>query len=175
MLKGLGYLKGRESPIAGEDDEYPDWLWGLLDKDKGRTGKDSEKGAEGDVFCEFLVFGGFYFGGRIRYSCLELSLHPGCPFSLSNLQLTSHVFLAKSKKQRRIAVNAARKAALDPSRRIRVVPYEHQTIDLPVAGNAVGGERGWEVAQRAREKLTQAMRVQRRKAIKESNFLKSMK
>lgn len=80
--------------MAGEDDEYPDWLWGLLDKDQGGTGKNSEKGAEGDFFCEF-GFLGFCFGDRILYSCLESSLHPGYPFSLSKSQLTSPRLLSK--------------------------------------------------------------------------------
>ena len=47
MLRGLGYIKGKDSPIAKEDHEYPDWLWGLLDgrKDAGKEGKE-----EGDIF-----------------------------------------------------------------------------------------------------------------------------
>jgi len=38
-LKGLGYFKGKDPPVALEDHEYPDWLWGLLDK-KGGAKKD---------------------------------------------------------------------------------------------------------------------------------------
>lgn len=98
-------------------------------------------------------------------------------------QLISPNSPAKSKKQRRIALKAARKAALDPASRTVKIPYDHQTIDLPVAEaqdgrvelNGAGGERGWEKAQRAREELTQAMRARRRKAIKETNFLSSMR
>ena len=47
MLRGLGYIKGKDAPIAKEDHEYPDWLWGLLDgrKDAGKEGKE-----EGDLF-----------------------------------------------------------------------------------------------------------------------------
>lgn len=47
MLKGLGYIKGKDAPIAKEDHDYPDWLWGLLDgrKDAGKEGKE-----EGDLF-----------------------------------------------------------------------------------------------------------------------------
>lgn len=137
-MKGLGYVKGQENLLAGEDGEYPDWLWGLLDEDE--KGKNSKTGGAGDEF-------------------------------------------AKSKKQRRIALKAARKAALDPASRTVKIPYDHQTIDLPVAEaqdgrvelNGAGGERGWEKAQRAREELTQAMRARRRKAIKETNFLSSMR
>ncbi|MCJ1462908.1 hypothetical protein MMC07_001512 [Pseudocyphellaria aurata] len=138
-MKGLGYIKGQEHPIAGEDNEYPDWLWGLLHK-KGGSEVGSEDGAKGDMF-------------------------------------------SKSKKQRRIAAKAARKAALDPASRIPKVPYDRQTIDLPVAvsqdgrvrGDMAEGPRGWEEAQRAREDLTQAMRYRRRKEIKDSNYLKSIK
>ncbi|KAL9109136.1 MAG: hypothetical protein Q9227_006227 [Pyrenula ochraceoflavens] len=32
-LRGLGYLKTRTIVLAKEDDEYPDWLWTILDKD----------------------------------------------------------------------------------------------------------------------------------------------
>ncbi|KAI4140959.1 MAG: hypothetical protein L6R39_005576 [Caloplaca ligustica] len=46
-LKGLAFLKNKEPPVAKEDDEYPSWLWGLLDKAKGET---QEGGAEGDLF-----------------------------------------------------------------------------------------------------------------------------
>lgn len=38
--------------IAGDDHEYPDWLWTLLDKKEGGKGKNSEGGADGDMFCE---------------------------------------------------------------------------------------------------------------------------
>src|SRR2546430_9451951 len=52
QLTGLGHLKGKPDPVAGADDEYPEWLWGLLD-----VGKKNAEGAEaegvGDLFCEF--------------------------------------------------------------------------------------------------------------------------
>lgn len=48
VLKGLGYLKGSENPLAAEDSEYPDWLWGLLDTKERKMGKGEE---EGDIFC----------------------------------------------------------------------------------------------------------------------------
>lgn len=49
-LKGLGFLKGQDPPLAKEDSEYPDWLWGLLDA----GGKDIEAdGDAGDAFGEF--------------------------------------------------------------------------------------------------------------------------
>ena len=42
-LRGIGYIKGQEGPVAKEDSEYPDWLWTLLDP------KDGDKAAEGKV------------------------------------------------------------------------------------------------------------------------------
>jgi large subunit ribosomal protein L54 len=48
-LKGLGYFKGKDPPVALEDHEYPDWLWGLLDK-KGGAKKDGA--VVGDTYCK---------------------------------------------------------------------------------------------------------------------------
>ena len=45
-LRGLGYIKGQEGPVAKEDSEYPDWLWGLLDGKRN----ESEQGTAGDAF-----------------------------------------------------------------------------------------------------------------------------
>ena len=42
MLHGVGYLKAKPVVLAKEDDEYPEWLWGLLDGEKGA-------GREGDA------------------------------------------------------------------------------------------------------------------------------
>ena len=39
-------MKGEEGPVAKEDSEYPDWLWGLLDGKKN----ESEGGTAGDAF-----------------------------------------------------------------------------------------------------------------------------
>lgn len=33
-MKGLGYLKAKPTVLAKEDDEYPEWLWGILDEGK---------------------------------------------------------------------------------------------------------------------------------------------
>ena len=50
-LRGLGYIKGQEAPLAREDDEYPSWLWGLLS-----TGKEENEssGLVGDAFGELI-------------------------------------------------------------------------------------------------------------------------
>lgn len=52
------------------------------------------------------------------------------------------------------------------------VPIEEQSIDLPTSDGSPEAMKAF--ADTARE-LTLAMRVKRRAAIKESNFLKSMK
>ncbi len=50
--------------IAGADEDYPDWLWTLLDG--GNQEKGLEKEVEGDLFCGFFplgyIFMDFYFG-----------------------------------------------------------------------------------------------------------------
>jgi len=54
VLKGLNFVKGKMDPIALEDAEYPDWLWGVLDKRLG-DGKGGGKGDEGDLYCKYLA------------------------------------------------------------------------------------------------------------------------
>ena len=48
LLKGLGYLKGRDDPVAGADSSYPIWLWSLLDQKTGGAGGAGE--GEGDLY-----------------------------------------------------------------------------------------------------------------------------
>ena len=50
VLKGLGFEKNKEPPVAREDWEYPDWLWGLLGQGKEEGGKG---GGGGDAFCKW--------------------------------------------------------------------------------------------------------------------------
>jgi hypothetical protein len=45
-LKGLNFLKDRGDPVALADDEYPSWLWTILDRQE----KKAEAG-QGDIFC----------------------------------------------------------------------------------------------------------------------------
>jgi hypothetical protein len=52
-LKGLGYIKGQEAPLAKEDKDYPEWLWGLLDS--GKKGADTDI-AVGDAYGESINF-----------------------------------------------------------------------------------------------------------------------
>ncbi|MCJ1410359.1 hypothetical protein MMC19_004444 [Ptychographa xylographoides] len=48
LLKGLGYLKGKDPPLAKEVHEYPKWLWGLLDDGKEGKGENAED--QGDEY-----------------------------------------------------------------------------------------------------------------------------
>ncbi|CAF9927997.1 MAG: hypothetical protein ALECFALPRED_003924 [Alectoria fallacina] len=48
-LRGLGYIKGQEGPVARKDSEYPDWLWGLLGP---KPGDITEEGMSGDAFAK---------------------------------------------------------------------------------------------------------------------------
>ncbi|KAF2187745.1 hypothetical protein K469DRAFT_628687 [Zopfia rhizophila CBS 207.26] len=80
---------------------------------------------------------------------------------------------SKSKKQRRLAAKRLRKEQLaNPDLLVPKVPIYEQTIDLPSGDGSV---QGAVKAQGAREELTKAMRVKRRGAIKEANFLKAMR
>jgi len=54
VLKGLNFYKDKQDPVAMADEEYPAWLWGVLEKGKGGA---EAKGAgvdEGDLYGEFL-------------------------------------------------------------------------------------------------------------------------
>ena len=51
-LKGLGFTKGKDPPVALEDHEYPDWLWGLLDDGQKVDAKGAAEN-EGDAYGQF--------------------------------------------------------------------------------------------------------------------------
>ncbi|KAK4560881.1 hypothetical protein LTR86_005461 [Recurvomyces mirabilis] len=59
VLKGLNFMKNRPDPVAGEDGEYPGWLWGVL-QEGGGGGKGKEMGGgmsgvgdvDGDLFAK---------------------------------------------------------------------------------------------------------------------------
>lgn len=53
-LKGLNFLKTAQDPIAKEDHEYPEWLWGVLEKKSEDSGAGGRAG-DGDLFCEFAM------------------------------------------------------------------------------------------------------------------------
>ncbi|KAF2204197.1 hypothetical protein GQ43DRAFT_438185 [Delitschia confertaspora ATCC 74209] len=79
---------------------------------------------------------------------------------------------SKSKKQRRIAAKRLRKEqAANPESFMPKIPIYEQTVDLPAGDGSVEG--AFKAAE-AREELHKAMRVKRRAAIKEANFLQSM-
>lgn len=48
VLKGLNFFKNKQDPLALEDNEYPDWLWGVLAEAEAKKGGEGE--AEGDLF-----------------------------------------------------------------------------------------------------------------------------
>ncbi len=58
ILRGLGYIRGKESILAKPDGEYPDWLWGILDTTSSPSSKSGKVGegvdGEGDFFCKFI-------------------------------------------------------------------------------------------------------------------------
>lgn len=47
-LKGLNLLKGKEDPVALADEEYPAWLWTILDPKPNAVNAGAE--AEGDLY-----------------------------------------------------------------------------------------------------------------------------
>ncbi|KAK4988072.1 hypothetical protein LTR50_004188 [Elasticomyces elasticus] len=49
VLKGLNFIKGKQDPVAMEDKEYPDWLWGILEH-AGKSGEKDAKGGDGDLY-----------------------------------------------------------------------------------------------------------------------------
>lgn len=44
-LKGLNFVKGKNDPLAMEDDEYPPWLWDIL-RDAGSKGEKGDDGVD---------------------------------------------------------------------------------------------------------------------------------
>ncbi|KAJ5042083.1 mitochondrial 54S ribosomal protein mL54 [Drepanopeziza brunnea f. sp. 'multigermtubi'] len=130
-LKGLNFIKDRQDPVALPEEDYPEWLWSVLEK---RVGEGEGEEGDGDEF-------------------------------------------SKSAKLRRKAAKRARK--LEALRRasgqaepeVRV-PLTQQSIDLPA--NEEGTVEGALVAEGKRQELRGAMRRERRKKIKEANFLRGM-
>lgn len=45
-------MKGKEDPVALAEEEYPEWLWKILDAGK----KGSEEGGKDDVGDEFCAY-----------------------------------------------------------------------------------------------------------------------
>lgn len=100
------------------------------------------------------------------------------PYPISNLGVGLIHILAKSKKLRRKAAKQQRKreerlaASGDLEALAPKIPITRQTIDLP--GNEEGTAVGAIEAEGKRQELRGAMRKERRKNIKQTNFLKSM-
>jgi large subunit ribosomal protein L54 len=51
-LKGLNFEKNKQDPVALPDDEYPEWLWTLLQRQE----KTTDGAGQGDLFCKPLYF-----------------------------------------------------------------------------------------------------------------------
>ena len=66
-LKGLSWLKNQEPPKAWADDEYPEWLWSLLDAKKKKEAEGAGEGT-GDFFCELI----FPMARSKRVRCLVI-------------------------------------------------------------------------------------------------------
>ncbi|KAI9829893.1 MAG: hypothetical protein M1826_005315 [Phylliscum demangeonii] len=126
-IRGLGYLKDRDDPVAEEDGDYPEWLWNCL--------------------------------SALPSSAKEHDDQEG--------STASTLTRAAAKKAARKKLKA--KAESGPAE----VPLVEQSIDLP--SNPAGDLAGAVEALNARAALTKAMRVERRKEIKESNYLKGMR
>lgn len=58
MLKGLNFYKDKQDPVALADEEYPAWLWKVLDKNRAEAG--GAKVDEGDLY------------GTLRSNCSSL-------------------------------------------------------------------------------------------------------
>ncbi|MCJ1391066.1 hypothetical protein MMC18_003927 [Xylographa bjoerkii] len=162
-LKGLGYLKGKDPPLAKEVHEYPSWLWGLLDE--GKEGKNEDGDDLGDTYCKSLPRPGHLMPFK-KKAGREIP-------SFRKAWFSARIFMTKSKKERRKAARAALKAArANPESLVPKVPIEHQSIDLPAGDGTIAGALA---AVQAREEIRGALRIGRRKKIKEGNFLKAMR
>lgn len=53
VLKGLNFFKDKQDPVAMADEEYPAWLWKVLDKSSGEAG--GAKVDEGDLYGMFSL------------------------------------------------------------------------------------------------------------------------
>jgi len=62
VLKGLNFYKDKQDPVAMADEEYPAWLWKVLDKTSGDAV--GAKVDEGDLYGTFFCFS---FHGFFRY------------------------------------------------------------------------------------------------------------
>jgi len=54
VLKGLNFYKDKQDPVALADEEYPAWLWRVLDKTSGEVG--GVKVDEGDLYGMVFFF-----------------------------------------------------------------------------------------------------------------------
>jgi len=60
VLRGLGFLKTKPEVHAMEDEQYPDFLWGLLEPGAEKKGKEGGKGGDAGMYAflfSLSVFG----------------------------------------------------------------------------------------------------------------------
>jgi large subunit ribosomal protein L54 len=147
-LYGLGYLKGKPTILAKEDDEYPDWLWTLLDAETGA--KTSDGKSSDDV------------AGKQFSPAMRMRLFPGRGprFPSSDLVVLALPKAARErymKKQEKLLKSLPKK-----------IPLHEQSKDLTQPGDSA------ELSAQRRQELVRSSRDARRKGIKENNFLRGM-
>ncbi|ODM15148.1 hypothetical protein SI65_09387 [Aspergillus cristatus] len=128
-LNGLNYFKNKPDVFAREDEEYPEWLWGLLEQFESK-----KKAQDGGVD----------------------------PSTLNKK--------GRKKLEKKLAAQAA---AMPPK-----IPVHHQATDItpasynrPETGDIFTGATE---SLEKRTEITKSAREARRKAIRESNFLRGL-
>lgn len=67
----MNYIKGRDDPVALEDEEYPEWLWKCLEVKK-KEGDDA--GGAGDEFCTCFTLFYLFLGQKVSSMVVEVRL-----------------------------------------------------------------------------------------------------
>jgi large subunit ribosomal protein L54 len=141
-----------------EDDEYPDWLWGLVDQGKKSTTAAAADGGDAvDLSCKL-------------HRTLTQDLPAPNPVHTPIQTPTPSGFLtdpltAMTKKQRQKYDRKQERLLKTLPKR---TPVHEQSKDLTGPGDDAV------VSLERRQEITKSSRVARRKGIRESNFLRSM-
>ncbi|EHY59844.1 hypothetical protein ABEF92_008710 [Exophiala dermatitidis] len=151
ILKGLGYTKAQPNILAKEDHEYPDWLWTLLDDNKMATGE-----------TKVDLSGMLVFKNPIHWPSVAKL---GWQIFFQETHANEKVTTAMTKKQRARYEKQQEKLLKDLP--VTIPPHE-QSADLTRPGDDAV------TSLQRRHEITKSARAARRKAIRESNFLKSM-
>ncbi|KAI4193521.1 MAG: hypothetical protein LQ350_008272, partial [Teloschistes chrysophthalmus] len=174
-LKGLNFVKGKEMPLAREDGEYPDWLWGLLEAGKfgvvAGKGAGSGGGAGG---------GGDLFSKSAKQRKLAARAARRSASSTSSTSSTDDLAPEIPIYEQSVdlpAVEEGWRGIHSPPSPLPLQSGEKAGAGgLGVGGKGVGGQGvvDGKTAREAREELTKSLRTQRRKGIKEANFLRGI-